>query len=247
VVTLFEAEARAAVDRWRDFPVTAQPRPTVLVGPPDRPQDGFVDGHSKLAYSAGAIEGTAGVAEEPVRILRRLGHPVPDRVPTPLVVTSAVRAKARFWTDRGRLLFSAWRLEAVGARGTIWVMDEAALDSCWFPPPLEPGAPRGPHNAEGGAIEEDGVTLHFRFCGSPSQVMVSYEARPLETPTAVCVIAKGVRNPALPPNATVAGVGVTREVMVRLSSPLGARVLVGLDGSPVEVTQDVTTGATRVP
>jgi hypothetical protein len=91
------------------------------------------------------------------------------------------------------------------------------------------------------------VTLHFRFCGSPSLVMVSYEPRALETPTAVCVIAKGVRNPALPPNAIVPAVGVTREVTVRLSSPLGTRVLVGLDGSPVEVLQDVTTEATRVP
>ncbi len=69
--------------------------------------------------------------------------------------------------------------------------------------------------------------------------MASYEALASETPTALCVVAKGVRKPALPPNAIVAAVGVTREVTVRLSSPLAARVLVDLDGSPVEVTQEM--------
>ena len=239
VVTHAEAEARAALDRWRGFPVSARPRPTVLVGAPDRPEDGFVDGPSKMAYGTGALEAADGDPEEPARILRCLGHPAPDRVTTPLLVTNAERAEASFWTDRGRRPFSAWRLEVVGARGPIWVMDDAALASCWSPPPLEPGAPRGPHSAEGAVLEEDGVTLHFRFVGSPQSVMASYEALASETPTALCVVAKGVRKPALPPNAIVAAVGVTREVTVRLASSLAARVLVDLDGNPVEVTQDM--------
>lgn len=205
VVTHSEAEARAAVERWRDFPVTTHPRPAVLVGPAHRPEEGFVDGSSKLAYIAGAIEGTTGVPEEPVRVLRRLGHPSPGRIAAPLLVMRAERAEAPFWTDRGQRPFSAWRLEAVGARGPIWVMDDVALASCWFPPLLELGAPRGPHDAVAGTLALDGVTLTFRFIGSRPSVMVSYEAHTLETPTAICVIAKGIRNPEIPLDAVVAG------------------------------------------
>jgi len=238
VVTRSEAEAHAALARWRDFPVTAHPRPTVLVGPPDRPEGGFVDGPSKMAYGAGVIDGAAGVPEEPLRILRGLGHPAPAPVTAPLIVTSAEHGEATFWTDRGRRPFPAWHLEAVGARGPIWVMDEAALASCWFPPALEPGAPRGPHDAVSATLAPDGVTLGFRFVGSAPSVVVSYEPRVLETPTAVCIIAKGIPNPELPPHAAVRGVGVRRDVTVRLSGPLSERVLVGMDGSPVEVTHD---------
>jgi hypothetical protein len=117
-------------------------------------------------------------------------------------------------------------------------MDEAALASCWFPPALESGAPRGPHDAVSATLAADGVTLHFRFVGSAPSVVVSYEPRVLETPTAVCIIAKGIPNPELPPRGAVRAVGVRRDVTVRLSGPLGERVLVGMDGSSVEVTHD---------
>ncbi|MHB1598761.1 MAG: hypothetical protein ACYCXY_07700 [Acidimicrobiales bacterium] len=117
-------------------------------------------------------------------------------------------------------------------------MDEAALASCWFPPALEPGAPRGPHDAVSAMLATDGVTLDFCFDESAPSVLVSYEPRVLETPTAVCIIAKGIPNPELPPHAAVRAVGVRRDVTVRLARPLGERVLVGMDGSPVEVTHD---------
>jgi hypothetical protein len=242
-----EAEAQAAVDRWRGFPVTAEPRPTVLVGPATRPEGGFVDAPSKMAYAAGAVEGADGVPEEPLRILRTLGSCAPDRRRAPMLVTGGERAEAPFWTDRGRRLFSAWRLEAVGARGPLWVMDGAALGSCWFPPPLEPGAPMGPHDALGATLAPDGVTLGLRFVGGRPAVTVSYVARPLETTAAVCVIADGVPNPDLPPGAVVPAVGMGREVTVHLSRPLGNRVLVGLDGSPVVVTQRVAPEEPVVP
>ena len=108
------------------------------------------------------------------------------------------------------------------------MMDEAALASCWFPPSLEPGAPRGPHDAVSAMLAADGVTLDFRFVGSAPSVVVSYESRVLETPAAVCIIAKGIPNPELPPHAAVRAVGVTRDVTVRLSGPLSERVLVGI-------------------
>jgi hypothetical protein len=191
-----------------------------------------------MAYGAGVIDGAAGVPEEPLRILRGLGHPAPAPVTSPLIVTSAEHGEAPFWTDRGRRSFPAWRLEAVGARGPIWVMDENALASCWFPPVFEPDAPRGPHNAVSATLSPDGVTLTFRFIGSRPSVIVSCEAHTLETPAAICVIAKPVLDPELPPHGAVRGVGVRRNVTVRLARPLGERVLVGMDGSPVEVTQD---------
>ena len=50
-------EARAALARWRDFPVTARPRPTVLPGDPDWTERGFVDGPSKMAYGSGVTDG----------------------------------------------------------------------------------------------------------------------------------------------------------------------------------------------
>jgi hypothetical protein len=118
------------------------------------------------------------------------------------------------------------------------VMDEAALALCWFPPADDPGAPRGLHDVVSATLSSDAVTLDFRFVGSAPSVVVSCEPRVLETPTAVRIIAKGIPNPELPPHAAVRAVGVRRDVTVRPSDPLSERVLVGMDGSPVEVTQD---------
>ena len=83
------------------------------------------------------------------------------------------------------------------------MMDVAALASCWFPPALEPRAPRGPHDAVSHTLAADGVTLDFRFVGSAPSVVDSYEPRALDTTAAVCIIAKGIANRELPPHVAV--------------------------------------------
>ncbi len=236
-----------AVARWADFPVEAHPRPIVLTGDGVRLGDRFagdsfkfVESDFKRAFAFGMIEGAPGVPEEPVALLRRRRRP--DReVPggPPLLLTRAERSETEFWTDRGRRILSAWRIESSGARGVIWALDEAARGKCWVPPPSPDAPERKPHNLslQCATLLVDGVTLRVRFRGE-LESMVAYHASVLETSTAVCVlpVESPLQNEA---RATASWPLVadshSRELTVRLDRPLGARVLVGLGGHPVVV------------
>lgn len=233
----YETEARAALAWWSDFPVEADPRPIVMVGPVAWPEDGFVDGAAKLAFLRGAIHGLPGVPDEPIRLLRTRPGRSHQAVVSWLLVVHAERSEAEFWTDRGRRLLSAWRIESPGARGTIWAMDEAALARCWFPPPSDPTRPTGPHTHMRATLAKDEVTLCLQFIGG-AESTTAYDGSVLETSAAVCVIPIKRRLESLSPASAGRGVGHRRKLTVRLSGPLGARVLVGLDGSPLEVLSE---------
>lgn len=215
------------------------PRPYVLIGPPLYPDQGFTDAASKLALSRGVVEGAASQVEEPVRIMRRFGQMGlgVKATPSPLLVTRADRTSARFRTDRGLREFTAWRVEANGSVGPIWVLDERSLDMCWFPAEAlshpAVGAPRIDRAATGGDLG----SLAVRFTGSRQGAM-DYRGVAVESASAVCVVLSAC--PAgQPPSSGSAmrAVGSEREVIVRLRAPLGGRVLVNLDGGAVEVLE----------
>ncbi len=230
-----------AVARWTDFPVDASSRPIVLTGGAVRLGDRtgdfkFLDSVFKRAYQFGAIEGSPGVPDEPVELLRRHGRPdlKEPGATSSLVLTRAERSEREFWTDRGRRVFTAWRIEASGARGAIWAMDEEALARCWFPAPQDPTAPRPPESLglDRATLFEDGRTLRLRFRGK-AESAAGYEGCVVETSTAVCVAP--VERPLKKEAAGTAWRHASREFTVRLACPLGARVLVRPAGSPVTV------------
>ena len=240
VTTLLEWCDRAAA-RWADFPVDADPRPVVLTGPGVRLGDRvgdfkFVDSVFKRAFLCGAIERGAGVPDEPVELLRRHGRPDLQEpgATASLLITRAERSHTEFWTDRGRRVLSAWRIETPGARGAIWAMAEEALARCWFPAPQHPAAPRPPERLglDRATLFEDEVTLRLRFRGKAESV-ADYGGCVVETSTAVCV--GPAERPLKEETADTAWRYASRELTVRLARPLGARVLVRPAGSPLAV------------
>lgn len=242
--TILDWEERA-VERWADFPVAADPRPVVLTGGEVRLGEPignfkFVEGDFKRAFALGMVEGAPGVPDEPVELLRRRRRPDREVPAGPsLVLTRAERSETEFWTDRGRRVLSAWRIDSSGAQGMIWALDEAGHAQCWVPPPSPDTPERRPHSLslQCATLFDDGVTLRVRFRGE-LEAMVAYDASVLETSTAVCIVP--VERPLQNESRATASWPLvddshSRELTVRLDRPIGARVLVGHGGYPVTV------------
>lgn len=227
--------ALAAAGRFAEFPALDEPRPVVLLNGAVHAEDGFVTGEAKMAFLQGVIETAEGVPEEPVRLLRIAQLQGPAR-PAPLLVLGAALLETAFATDRGQEVFPAWRVEAADARGPIWVLAEDVLGRCWFPPPLAEGEASGPHILVRSSVDSTGRDLAVDFIGAAERSF-DYEAEAVETPTAVAVIPHQRVKRALPSGSATTAEGHLRLVHVRLMEPLGGRVLVNLDGTPVEVVQ----------
>jgi hypothetical protein len=230
--------ARRAVDRWADFPVERLPRPLVLTAPASRVEGGFRSAEAKLAFIHGLIESIVPVPDPVLAVLRArpAGAAGPPRGTTPLVIVGATRSQAGFWTDRGLRRLPAWRLEADGATGPIWVLDPELA-----PTPWEPGRPSSisRHRNISAVLGADGQTLTFSFVGAVPEIVEYAGADTVESDRAVAVVPLATY--VGPPASFHTAVGRWREVAVRLGNPLGARVLVDLDSTPGEVTEAETT------
>ena len=106
--------------------------------------------------------------------------------------------------------------------------------NCWAPP--EPAPPKPfdglPHRTASAVIDGDSLTLHFTFTGAPPADAEYPAAEAIETDQALVVlpIARNVGPPGW--RATI---GCARTVITRLTRPLGERVVIDLDASPVIV------------
>jgi len=226
-----------ALERWRGFPVDANPRPWVFVGSIVRPQRGFRTGEAKLSFLTGNVTSTVPVPDEVLGLVRQSRSQVTGATHSlPLVINRAWRSKADFLTDRGHTRFLAWGLDGEALIGPIWVLDPDIASKQWTPsePPRHPRPSRigGIHRSFRSSLEDDGRTLHYQFTGGPPGYEEYPDAVVMETAHAVAVIpiAHGIGRPG--PRRLL---GYRREVVVRLGNKLGARVLVNLDSSPVVV------------
>jgi hypothetical protein len=224
------------VARWAEFPAGAVPRPLVLLYGPVR-AEGFTTGDAKAAFEQGAVEAAAGVLEEAVHLLRRAAaQPTARRMPLqgPLRVSAAELSEAEFATDRGRQRLPAWRLDAADALGPVWVLTAETQARCWSPP--RAGAERtGPWLLKSGITWLDDAKLDVSFTGGSEQ-LYDYDVEVIETPAAVCVVPLQRMTRQLAPGTYVITAGHRRQVSVTLAGPLGGRVLVNLNGTPVPVT-----------
>jgi hypothetical protein len=231
--------ARWAVECWDRFPVDHQPRPLVLVGARTRNGHGFNSGEAKLAFLQGRITTAVPL---PDRVLAALGayqpalRPSPARV-APIVITAATRSETTFPTDRGPRTIPAWELTADGVNGSIWLADPEP-PSPWQPDPASrPRRPSdgSPHRSISAIIQADQRTLTYSFIGSPSTTVSYAGGTVVESRTAIAIVPAGtfVGRPA----RFHAAVGQQRKVTVHLEQPLGPRVLVDLDATPVQVLQ----------
>ncbi len=94
----------------------------------------------------------------------------------------------------------------------------------------------GPHVLVRASVDPSGRDLAVDFIGG-SESLFDYEAEAVETPAAVAVVPHERVRRALPSGTSITAEGHLRLVHVRLREPLGGRVLVNLDGTPVEVAQ----------
>ena len=231
--------AQLALSRWSAFP-EGDPRPFVLIHGPILVTAGFATAEAKSALDFGQVSANDSVADEPVRTIRANGaDPTGHQLPShDLEVVSATLSQTSFLTDRGPALLSAWELEACDARGPIWVLDDRTLARCWTTPLAPEGEPRGSKVLNSATIDRDDRVLTVIFTGSPKGFF-DYEAAILESDAAVTVLPLGHQIVELRDGTAYGPVGVHRRISATLSRPLGNRVLVNNDGSPVPVTRGV--------
>jgi hypothetical protein len=221
---LVAADAEA-LERWADFPVSATPRPLVLVdGYVHVQQAGFIDAPAKRAFLAGAVESSIDV---PAAVLELLRDSPGDYDGPPLVVRGVRRSTAAFTTDRGARDLPAYELDIPGAIEPVIVLDPAF--PVWWPPTpaSEQPATFGP-----ASIEDDDHTLHVPTGGGVLTEFLRCEF--IETHTAVLARPVTSQRRAAPDTA-IPLVMLIRPVTGRLGQPLGSRVLINHTGHPMTV------------
>jgi hypothetical protein len=237
-----------ALAKWRSFPVTADPRPLILTnGGVIDPATGFLTGEAKMAYMAANFELATAVPVAPAASagypivsaqtaldrLRAAGSSEPATRPLRIVKISLLQAT--FGTDRGPQALPAWRFQLDQVTDPVQVL---AVDSQQLWRATVWGSTGMDHRA---SLSGNGRSLDVSFYGTPpgpSPCGADYTADVAESRTAVVVTPRQIRPPPqgnASPQACTA-IAAQRTVTVRLAAPLGARVLLTADGSPIPVT-----------
>lgn len=235
-----EADARRALRAWAAFPVSATPRPVVLLGSAVLdPAGGVPDAVDRAAYLAGALDLPATLPAGPDRaagwplvdarqaaaLLRsRPGRPAGR---TRLPVTRVAFGSAVFSTDRGSRQLPAWLFSLRGVRQPAAVL--AVSPAARFAPRLPAGTPRyDPVRAI--TVGPDGRTVLVGLAAAPAgspACEAGYAVRAVESPQAVALrIGVPRRDEAASPEPFCDDATYHRAASVQLASPLGARVLV---------------------
>ncbi len=238
----------AALARWQSFPVSADPRPMVLIGGMVLdPTSGFTTDADKQAYLAGQFELGAALPTAPPTVdghtvipaqaaLDRLGENASgQQAGTRLRIVKVKLTRAKFYTDRGPRLLPAWQFSLAGvadgvevlavAQSQVW--PAAQLESTWL--------------QEEASVAADGRTLTYVFYaspGGPSPCGVDYAGRLAESRAAVVISVAEAPRASLSSGSTgqaCPALAVKRTVTVRLAEPLGNRVLLNPRAAPVAV------------
>ncbi len=237
-----------ALAAWQDFPAMRIPRPIVMFDPYPL-YSGFTSDSAKIAAfcskyslatelsSAAPPSATASwpggtsvtyaaispadaystIAKSPTEMQSHECNSVP-----PLQVTAVHLGQARFGTDRGNALMSAWLFTATGSIADI-AYPAIVPSAFWVLPKPDPNA-----NVIFGmsaAVSADGRTLDFGFMGG--ECHDGYKSAVAESPTAVAVAVVAIPKPG---HGVCPAVGISHRITVRLASPLGGRVLLGASG-----------------
>lgn len=258
----------SALAAWDHFPAAARPRPIVISAPPLIPRGGFgSDGDAKLAALDGRYDFAAtlpadppatlpvvlsdGTAELPTRTAQQAVDALLATAPKqqsapggfPLRITRVELGTATFGSDRGPLALPAWLFTAPGATGPLaW---PAVAESAFWP--------RGPSALVlGGGVRLGGdgstVTINLPAPGPtcPGGQLFRFEPAALESASAVVVGLRAVPDgtaPGVPvPDCAVDAAGRTADYAVRLSAPLGGRVLLAPVGVGYTEVQSVVPG-----
>jgi hypothetical protein len=241
-------QLRQALRAWSAFPVSASPRPLVLLGSPVAdPPGGFPDVAAKVAYLEGAVSAPAVLpsgaaaaggyplisASQAFGVFKSAAGKGPPA--TVRLTVSAVRlGTGVFDTDRGLRRLPAWLFVLRGVRGPAAVL--AVASAAIFSPPSTP-ARKVPLVNEA-RLGANGRRLTVWFVGAPSGTgpcAADYHLVLAESRTAVGVAVHGHEQAS---NGSCAAVGYLRHVTTVLPAPLGARVVVdAASGTAVAVSK----------
>jgi hypothetical protein len=261
IVSQDELGADKAVALWAQFPVTASPRPLVVVGPDYRPPD-LGDEARNLAFRLGRWSVPHRLALPPRSFqgyqIRYVGAMLEElraalegkagteaeeggltlgtaeeRAARPAVVGAQLET-ASFMTDRGVRTLPAWIVNFRGQERPLVMLalgDESRYD-----------VRTAQHADSDLRVSPDGMRLTYSFLGDPpgrGPCEAEYAPVVLESPTAIAVgartyLARGARG-----DAACGPVAHQRTVTIDLNQPLGERVVVtarfGAPMAPVPV------------
>lgn len=211
---------------WSSFPAGADPRPLVLLGEPVTAAQGFADDSAKTAFGEGRVDADGKVPPEAAEAFARMVKPGAGE--PKLKVVSAAQGKATFGTDRGPREMPAWIFKVSGVEATVAVLA------------VKPDFQR-PATMYGATVSPDGLTLTVKMPGAPvpcqGEARITYLPEWLESPTAVAVGLKKQAGKAMPGDVAACRhqPNSTADYTVKLSKPLGNRVLVAANGNPLPV------------
>lgn len=207
--------------RWVSFPIGADPRPLVVLGEEVQAPK-FVEVEDDTAFYLGRVDANGKVPPEAAQAFAKMSKP--DAGKPTIKVLSARKDTAKFDTDRGPRELPAWIFELAGAYGPVVVLD------------IKPGY-LAEHSKTRASVSADGRTLTVNMAKAgepcPGQQATIYQPRRLESPTAVAVglHVSGGPEGGCPRRA----IYLSEDYTIRLSGPLGNRVLVDPKGNPITV------------
>ena len=245
--SLERQELAAANTAWADIGGSSPPS---LVGPAVQLSQnaGFVNGDAKLAFGLGRVTPPTRFPSSPVRegrwviisaqqAFRLLAPPVQGIYAGLSDKVLRVHLGTDIWeTAHGTMRFPAWLFTVSGLKGTASVL---ALSPSDLFQPRHVSEPRpGPNVSVASArLGDGGRTITIGFVGGPVGTKGcddTYQARVVQETAIVVVFVAETR--VITPDVLCAIPGYLDHLSVRLSKPIGSRVLVdGVSASAVPV------------
>ncbi|MEV1143331.1 hypothetical protein [Micromonospora sp. NPDC049799] len=143
----------------------------------------------------------------------------------PRPLARLIWANGPFATDRGLRELPAWMMYPDNRRWPFIALDpDFERRMTWWPPGLSA------YGHQESVLADDGLTLTYRFTGTPGQYADYPYAEAFETDKAVLV--QPVEVPLDGPSGIRLAYAEEREVDVRLAAPLGDRVLICVAHGP---------------
>jgi len=235
-----------ALTVWKDFPVTRNPRPIILLENVT-PGQGFSSGDGKLAFVCGKFAASAplpttspprarvtwadgtyetftGVSANDAFIAMGAnvrGKSTDCTTVPPLSVTQTRFGSETYETDRGPAQITSWLFTAPGAWREI-AYPALPSSAIW-------GGGWSDWSGDSASISADGLSLTFGFTGAKAgngPCEANYRGVVAESVTAVAVAPQELSNPNQPAGGACTAEGYPRRVTVSLNTPLGGRVVV---------------------
>lgn len=240
-------ELTAALEKWKDFPADADPRPLIILR--ETSGGGFKTGEAKMAYGVGdwstpkelpaTPEEFGGYpvigAAEALDVLR--GEEGGAKKEGDGIEVEHVRlTTSSFATDRGMLKLPAWRVDFDG--GTLPFFVVAVADSARYVPDTK--TPFFPYVVVTGTESDTELMLsHGGSADDPGPCGADYRVETAESDNAVAFRVVTVERPELETtNDTVTCDAMLhrRSTPMKLNAPLGKRVLLSAGAERVEPT-----------